>query len=159
MGYYLCTTALAITIGLLLANAVGPGRNIDTATRDGLMTSYGAEAGAKIEVALEKPGVMDTLIDIVPLNPVGSLAEGNLLQIIFFALIFGIAVTLLPEERSKPLITFFEAVNERFGGRTVLRRYSPVPAELFPRRRGWTFHTYDLCLLHRGQVVLGYEGA
>ncbi|MCK4548902.1 MAG: dicarboxylate/amino acid:cation symporter, partial [Candidatus Krumholzibacteria bacterium] len=54
----------------------------------------------------------DTLIDIVPLNPVGSLAEGNLLQIIFFPLIFGIAVTLLPEERSKPLKTFFEAVNE-----------------------------------------------
>jgi Na+/H+-dicarboxylate symporter len=112
MGYYLCTTALAITIGLLLANAVGPGRNIDEATRDGLMSSYSAEAGEKIEVALEKPGVIDTLIDIVPLNPAGSLAEGNLLQIIFFALIFGIAVTLLPEERSNPLISLFESVNE-----------------------------------------------
>ena len=112
MGYYLCTTALAITIGLLLANTIGPGRNIDASTRDGLMNSYGAEAGKKIEVALEKPGVVDTLIDIVPLNPFGSLAEGNLLQIIFFALVFGVAVTLVPEERSRPLIRFFEGVNE-----------------------------------------------
>jgi Na+/H+-dicarboxylate symporter len=112
MGYYLCTTGLAITIGLLLANAVGPGRNIDSSTRDGLMDSYGAEAGEKIEVALEKPGVVDTLIDIVPLNPLGSLAEGNLLQIIFFALVFGIAVTLVPEKRAGPLIKFFEGVNE-----------------------------------------------
>jgi Na+/H+-dicarboxylate symporter len=112
LGYYLCTTALAITIGLLLANAVGPGRNIDEATRDGLLASYGTEAGQKIEIALEKPGVIDTLIDIVPLNPLESLAEGNLLQIIFFALIFGIAVTLVPGDRGKPLIDFFEAVNE-----------------------------------------------
>lgn len=112
MGYYLCTTALAITIGLLLANAIGPGRSIDASTRNGLISSYGAAAGEKIEIALEKPGVIDTLVDIVPLNPVGSLAEGNLLQIIFFALVFGIAVTLVPGGRGKPLITFFEAVNE-----------------------------------------------
>jgi len=112
MGYYLCTTALAITIGLLLANAAGPGRSIDDATRDGLMASYGAEAGQKIEIAMEKPGVIDTLIDIVPLNPIESLAEGNLLQIIFFALIFGIAVTLVPGDRGRPLVDFFEGLNE-----------------------------------------------
>jgi Na+/H+-dicarboxylate symporter len=112
MGYYLCTTALAITIGLLLANAVGPGRNIDAATKEGLMSSYGTAAGEKIEIALEKPGVIDTLIEIVPLNPIGSLAEGNLLQIIFFAMIFGISATLVPGDKAKPLIVFFEAVTE-----------------------------------------------
>jgi Na+/H+-dicarboxylate symporter len=112
MGYYLCTTALAITIGLLLANAVGPGRNIDPATRDGLISSYGGAASEKIEIALEKPGVIDTIIGIVPLNPVESLAEGNLLQIIFFALIFGVATTLIPGDRAKPLIEFFESVSE-----------------------------------------------
>ena len=48
--------------------------------------------------------MIETLIDIVPLNPVGSLADGNLLQIIFFALVFGIAVTLVPGDRAKPLI-------------------------------------------------------
>jgi len=112
MGYYLCTTALAITIGLLLANVTGPGRNIDASTRENLMSSYGAEAGEQIEVAMEKPGVTETLIDIVPLNPIGSLAEGNLLQIIFFALVLGIAATLVPAGKAKPLITFFEAVNE-----------------------------------------------
>ena len=112
MGYYLCTTALAIVIGLLLANIVGPGRSIDEATREGLMESYGAEAGEKIEIVMEEPGVIDTLIGIVPKNPIEALAEGNLLQVIFFALLFGIAVTLIPGGKGKPLIEFFEAVNE-----------------------------------------------
>jgi Na+/H+-dicarboxylate symporter len=112
MGYYLCTTALAITIGLILANTAGPGRSIDAATTEGLISSYGEAAGEQIEIALEKPGVIDTLIGIVPLNPVASLAEGNLLQIIFFALISGIAVTLIPGKRAGPLIAFFESVND-----------------------------------------------
>jgi Na+/H+-dicarboxylate symporter len=112
MGYYLCTTALAIMIGLLLANAVGPGRSIDEETREGLMASYAAEAGEKIEIVMEKPGVIDTLLEIVPINPLRALAEGNLLQVIFFALMFGIAATLVPGGRAKPLIEFFEAVNE-----------------------------------------------
>jgi Na+/H+-dicarboxylate symporter len=76
------------------------------------MSSYAAEAGQQIEIAMEKPGIVETLVGIVPLNPVESLAEGNLLQIIFFALIFGIAATLLPGEKARPVISFFESVSE-----------------------------------------------
>lgn len=112
MAYYLCTTALAIIIGLALANVVKPGSRIDESTRASLMESYEQEAIENIEIAREKPNVIDALIDIVPENPVGSLAEANLLQTIFFALLLGIAVTLVPGDRGRPAIEFFDAIAE-----------------------------------------------
>lgn len=110
--YYLCTTAIAITIGLALGNILKPGEGIDSATRQSLLASYETEASRKIDVSKNKPGVIETITNIVPENPLESLVEENMLQIIFFALLFGIAVTLIPNNRGKPLIDFFEAVSE-----------------------------------------------
>ncbi|MCK4537882.1 MAG: dicarboxylate/amino acid:cation symporter [Candidatus Krumholzibacteria bacterium] len=112
IGYYLCTTAIAITIGLILGNLIAPGKSIDESTRERLMSSYQAEAAGKIEIAMDKPGVVETLTRIIPQNPIESLAEANMLQIIFFALLFGIAVTLIPGNKGKPVIEFFDAVSE-----------------------------------------------
>jgi Na+/H+-dicarboxylate symporter len=110
--YYLCTTAIAISIGLTLGTVVQPGSGLDDATRDRLLSSYQTEAVQKIEIARERPNVFDTLIRVVPENPLRSLAEANMLQIIFFALLFGMAVTLVPAERGKIIIDFFDAVTE-----------------------------------------------
>ncbi|UCF05403.1 MAG: dicarboxylate/amino acid:cation symporter [bacterium] len=110
--YYLCTTAIAIMIGLALGNAVRPGSGLDEDTKAQLLASYQTEALEKIEIARQKPSVVETLIRIVPANPVESLAEANMLQIIFFALLMGIAVTLVPGNKGKPLIDFFDAVSE-----------------------------------------------
>ncbi len=110
--YYLCTTAIAISIGLTLGSVVKPGSGLDEATKDRLLSSYQTEAVQKIEIARERPKVFDTLIRVVPENPLQSLAEANMLQIIFFALLFGIAVTLVPGNRGKIIIRFFDAVSE-----------------------------------------------
>ncbi len=112
MGYYLSTTAIAITIGLVLGNIFTPGNSIDQATRDRLFSAHQTEAAQKIDIASNKPDILDTLVKIVPGNPVESLAEANMLQIIFFALLLGIAVTMLPGNKGKPLIRFFEALSE-----------------------------------------------
>jgi Na+/H+-dicarboxylate symporter len=112
IAYYLCTTAIAIIIGLLLANIFKPGSGLTKATQDQLLANYSAEAQTKIDTALKKPGIAETLIDIIPTNPIRSLAEGEMLQIIFFALILGIAITLLPQEKGAPVIKFFDGVNE-----------------------------------------------
>jgi Na+/H+-dicarboxylate symporter len=112
IAYYLCTTAIAITIGLGLGNVVRPGSGLDEGTKAQLLASYQSEALEKIEIAKQKPSVVETLIRIVPANPVESLAEANMLQIIFFALLMGIAVTLVPGDKGKPLIDFFDAVSE-----------------------------------------------
>jgi Na+/H+-dicarboxylate symporter len=112
IAYYLVTTALAISIGLILANIVRPGDTISEATRNSLMESYEADAARTIEIAREKPSMIETLTRIVPENPIESLARGDMLQTIFFAIIFAVAVTLLPSGRGKPLIDFFDAMSE-----------------------------------------------
>ncbi len=118
--YYLCTTAIAIVIGLALGNMIKPGSGLDESTKTQLLESYRSEASEKIEIAGQRPpgvggavkALLDTVIRIVPGNPVASLAESNMLQIIFFALLFGIAITLVPDNKGQPAIDFFEAVSE-----------------------------------------------
>ncbi|HEX9975291.1 MAG TPA: dicarboxylate/amino acid:cation symporter [bacterium] len=112
IAYYLCTTAIAIIIGLVLANIFKPGSGLTKATQEQLLANYSAEAQTKIDTALKKPGIAETLIDIIPTNPIRSLAEGEMLQIIFFALILGIAITLLPQEKGALVIKFFDGINE-----------------------------------------------
>ncbi|MFD1434476.1 dicarboxylate/amino acid:cation symporter [Kroppenstedtia eburnea] len=82
---YLITTAIAITIALLLANAIGPGEGVHVAKPE----------KTDIEAA---PPVVETLMNIIPDNPIKALAEGEMLQIIFFALAFGIGIALLGDK-------------------------------------------------------------
>jgi Na+/H+-dicarboxylate symporter len=60
----------------------------------------------------EKPSALDVLVNIVPTNPLKSLVEGNMLQVIFLALLFGIILTLIKKEKAEPLIKFLEGLNE-----------------------------------------------
>ena len=80
IGFYLVTTAIAITIALLIANLINPGKGMDVSTE---AVNY---------VAKEAPSVKQTLINIVPTNPIKAMAEGNMLQIIVFALLMGFAI-------------------------------------------------------------------
>ncbi len=112
IGYYLCTTAIAITIGLLLGNIFTPGSNIDKTTKEKLMVSQRSAATEKIDIASKKPDIFDTIVHIVPGNPIESLAEANMLQIIFFAILLGIASTMIPSTKGKPLIDFFTSMSE-----------------------------------------------
>jgi len=79
---YLFTTAVAVTIALSLASAVGPGEGFDLAS------------GVVEFQAKEVPPLSEVFINLVPSNPVQAMAEGSMLQIIVFALLFGIAITL-----------------------------------------------------------------
>lgn len=97
--YYLATTAVAVFIGLVAANVFQPGMGLTLST-EGLKAKQVAP-----------PGAVETLLNIVPLNPAQSLAEGNLLQIIFFAIFFGFAMSALGE-KAQPLLKVFEAAND-----------------------------------------------
>ncbi|HUP20617.1 MAG TPA: dicarboxylate/amino acid:cation symporter [Gemmatimonadota bacterium] len=110
--FYLATTTIAITIGLLFANLVKPGSRLDPAISERLLRDFSSAADVNLERVAEKPSVVDTLLDIIPTNPVASLAEGNMLQIIFFALLFGIALTFLDRSKTEPVIRFMDTVNE-----------------------------------------------
>ena len=95
---YLFTTAVAITIGLVIGAVLQPGAGV------------GLEAAQAIE-AKEAPSFIDTLVSFVPTNPAAALAEGNVLQIIVFALLLGVAISMAGE-KAKPVKDFFEAASE-----------------------------------------------
>jgi Na+/H+-dicarboxylate symporter len=97
LGYYLATTALAITLALTLANIVNPGKGVNLT------------APAEFK-ATQPPFIMDIFVDMIPSNPIDSLVKGNMLQIIFFAIIFGVALTLVGET-TKPLLNIINQAN------------------------------------------------
>jgi Na+/H+-dicarboxylate symporter len=112
MAYYLCTTVIAICIGLLLANTLRPGAGLSEQTRTRLIQSSPEESVTPIDTSLKKPTITDILLNIIPTNPIRAFVEGRMLQIIFFALMTGICLGLIPSERSRPVINFFEGVND-----------------------------------------------
>ena len=112
IGFYLCTTAVAISVGLLLANIMRPGSGLSPETKQRLIAGAAGQDAQAGEPAVERPSVRELLLNIIPTNPIRAFAEGQMLQIIFFALLTGICLTLIPPERSRPVISFFEGVNE-----------------------------------------------
>ncbi|MEM1030490.1 MAG: dicarboxylate/amino acid:cation symporter [Myxococcota bacterium] len=112
IGLFTGTTILALVIGVGLANLFQPGKLLDEGDRQRLLASYEGAATSTVDRAAEAPTFTDQVIAIVPTNPFGSLARGEMLQIIFFALMFGVALTLLDERRSKPVVSLLDYANE-----------------------------------------------
>ncbi len=98
LGFYLVTTAIAISLAILVATLVGPG------------VGFNLPADAEF-VAKEAPSLVSVIVDIIPTNPISSLANGKMLQIIFFALMMGTAMTALGE-KAKLARDVFENLNE-----------------------------------------------
>jgi Na+/H+-dicarboxylate symporter len=112
LGYYLVATALAVAMGLVVAGALQPGSGLDEDVKTQLLTDYAGTNMERLEAMEEPPGLQDILFNIIPRNPFSSMANMDMLQIIFFALFFGIALTVLSEEKRKPLIDVLESVND-----------------------------------------------
>ena len=112
---YLITTVIAVSVGLAIVNIVKPGNSISDETRVELLNAYEDDADKKREAAAEtkKSGPLQPIIDIVPSNIISAAADNkNMLQIIFFSILFGISMILIPENKSKPLKDFFDSLNE-----------------------------------------------
>jgi len=112
---YVITTVLAVSIGLLVVNTVKPGNTITEETRNELVDAYANDAAAKKEASLKQKsaGPLQALIDLVPSNIVAATSNnGNMLQVIFFAVFFGIGLILIPEEKSRTVKGFFDGFNE-----------------------------------------------
>lgn len=98
LGLYMGTTLVAITVGLVIAIIVQPGVGVDI-------------SGAEAKVLPPAQALEDRLLGIIPRNPIEALANGDMLAIIFFALIFGAGI-LLAGEKGKPLAGLFDAGSE-----------------------------------------------
>ena len=113
IGLYLGTTAIAITIGLVVVNFFGPGAGLSEATREKLMSAYGDTATKKAAAASEV-SIVEQLVNIVPTNPFGALADGQMLQVVFFALMLGVALTRLSRkaEGTTHVIKVFQLLSD-----------------------------------------------
>ncbi len=98
IAFFLITTGIAITIGLVIGNIMKPGIGINL------------PSDAVVETK-EIPSISETLTDMVPTNPIAAMVEANMLQIIVFALFLGVAITLVGE-KARPFLTFFESMAE-----------------------------------------------
>ncbi len=115
IGMYLFTTLIAVTIGLTLVNVIKPGETLSESTRTELLAAYANDAAAKQSVAAaqKEAGPLQALVDLVPSNIFHAMGDnGNMLQVIFFALFFGIGLVLIPKEKAKAVKDFFDALNE-----------------------------------------------
>lgn len=112
--YYFATTGVAVLIGLLLANLTQPGMGLDLST-EGLKAKE-----------IVPPNLIQTLLNIVPMNPVDALAKGNMLQVIFFAVMFGFALSSLGEN-GRPLLRVFELIGDVMIRMTnIVMIYAPI---------------------------------
>ena len=96
--YYFCTTAVAVVIGLIFANIFNPG--------EGVALTEGLKANAA-----NPPKMVDVFLNIVPINPIDAMSKGNMLQVIFFAMLFGFGLSAIGE-RGKTCLAFFDGAAE-----------------------------------------------
>lgn len=115
IGIYIATTVIAVTIGLGIVNIIKPGNAITEETQQDLISSYEGDASRYQESAEQQreAGPLQALEDLVPENIFAAAGDNaNMLQVIFFAIFFGIGLILIPEKTAKPVKEFFDGFNE-----------------------------------------------
>ncbi len=115
ISIYIVTTIIAITIGLVFVNVVQPGNSISAETVEQLSAAYNTDAGKRIATAESQKtlGPLKFIEDMVPDNIFSAASNNrNMLQVIFFVILFGISLLLVEEKSRKPLKDFFDSLNE-----------------------------------------------
>ncbi|MFA9397988.1 MAG: dicarboxylate/amino acid:cation symporter [Clostridiaceae bacterium] len=104
-GYYMLTTAVAVTLGLIFGELFKPGIGVDISSIQNMFSNEYASQGAI-------PGFWETIKGIIPTNPIKALVDGNILQIIFFSLFLGFGISSLKEEKKDFVLKGFNYINE-----------------------------------------------
>ena len=112
--FYLISTVIAVSIGLLLVNTVNPGIDFD---KDNITFTQDSQEGTTKKIiaaeVVKQESPLQFLIDIIPINIFeAASSNGNMLQIIFFAILFGISIVMLPSEKTIYVRGFFDGVND-----------------------------------------------
>jgi len=112
IAIYLVTTAVAITVGLVFANIIGPGRGFDEALRDTLAAGGTVDAETRVLNAENRPTPWETLLNVVPTNPFAALAETLMLQVVFASLLIGVALTRIKQSKAEAVIRVCDAMTD-----------------------------------------------
>ncbi len=117
IGIYLVTTAVAVTLGVLLADVIQPGGTFSPELRDDLVSNFSGDAEVRMasiaEAGIRERGPLQFLVDAVPDNIFAAFSDnGNMLQVVVVALLFGIGLVQVPKEKGAPVLAFFEGLND-----------------------------------------------
>ena len=108
--YFVITTAIALTIGITIATTIEPGNFIDS---DLIKESFGIEELEPVEsYDLSIHDIPQSIVGLVPSNPLSSFMSGEMLSIIIFALIVGVAMITLPSKSSRPILDLLESIQD-----------------------------------------------
>lgn len=109
--FYITTTAFAITTGLLIANLLQPGERMSPGSKSRLLAVYSEDVAGNIK-SMGDYDFTKEIVNLVPRNPFAAIAGSEMLQIVFFALLVGLTLSLLQKEKSQPVIAFFDGISE-----------------------------------------------
>ena len=152
---FLSLTALATMLGLVAVNVIRPGDGLDPAMTARLIETYRGQSDQAMGLAQGALGI-ETLVRIVPRNPVQAAASGEMLGVIFFALMVGVALTMVPAEKGAPLLRFFDSVAAvTIAIINLVMRFAPyaVFALIFSVTARFGFHILFNLLKYVGTVV------
>lgn len=122
--YFEVVTTIAILVGLLASNIFQPGAGVDMSELT--KTDIGSYVETTEQVSGEGHSFFDIVVSIVPTNVISAMANGNMLAIIFFSVVFGLGVAAIGE-KGKPVITFFEGVADAmFWVTNFIMKFAPV---------------------------------
>lgn len=115
--YFLCTTTVAIVLGVFLATALQPGSGIDPETMQQedaaeLPSAVSSPDGTTADTEVSLQTLPAKISDIVPENPFASIINGQMFQVVIFALIFGIALSTLQSEKVQPIVRLLESIQK-----------------------------------------------
>ncbi len=114
LGLYVATTIVALVVGLLLVNTLEPGAFVPEDMRTELEQTYSGDVEERQQFAqdAQNRGPLQPIVDMVPQNFFEAASDnGSMLQIVFVAILIGIALLQIPKEKSEPLVQFFESLN------------------------------------------------
>ncbi len=113
LALFLLSTTIAATVGLLLVNTIRPGVGLPEEVKSRLLEKYGAQTQESVTGAAGRkstvPG-LGILLDFIPRNPLAAAVQGDMLALICFSLLVGVALTRMPRERGRPLVAILSAI-------------------------------------------------
>ena len=115
IAIYVGTTAVAVTIGLISVNMLEPGDKVPDQMKEKLQETYEADASSRAGSAqkIKDRGPLQPIVDMVPSNFFSSASSNrNMLQVVFVAIFVGIGLIQIPKEKAKPVLDFFEGLND-----------------------------------------------
>ena len=130
IGLYMLTTVFAITLGLILVNIIQPGKLLSAERRDSLHETFASDLDKSITAAHvpSETGPLQPLVNIVPDNFFNAASDNtNMLQVIFFAILFGVAMILANKEKIQPVKNFFDGANAIILSIVdIIMKYAPI---------------------------------